>query len=135
MLSRIGVPVPEWKRAEGARDPNCAATMSPRGAACQFFPGSRRITPGVPENRREEHRKDCRIVPAKLDVESFDSDTRRHRKPYPVLRGGHQKRAGMFRVAAQPHKFCRTEPVMIGKRTRHDNLGPNPPQVGEKLGW
>ena len=41
----------------------------------------------------------------------------------------------MFRVAAQPHKFCRTEPVMIGKRTRHDNLGPDPPQAGEKLGW
>ena len=32
-------------------------------------------------------------------------------------------------------KFSRTEPVMIGKRTRHDDLGPDPPQAGEKLGW
>src|SRR5215213_244227 len=103
--------------------------MSPRGAACQLFPGSCRITPGEPENRREERRKKFRILPAQLDVESFDSDARRHRKPYPVLRGGHQKRTGMFRVAAKPHKFSRTEPVMIGKRARHDNLGPDPPQA------
>ena len=30
--------------------------------------------------------------------------------------------------------FSRTEPVMIGKRARRDDLGPDPPQAGEKLG-
>ena len=125
---------PEWKRAEGARDPNCAATMSPRGAACQFFPG---IRPSPADRRTGASSAgsaagSCqRSSTSKVSIPTRAAAGSRTQSFAVVTR----TRAGTLRVAAQPHNFSRAEPVMIGKRTRHDNFGPDPPQAGEKLGW
>src|SRR5215212_3739134 len=115
MLSRIGTPVPGWKRANGTREPNSAATMSLRGAACQFFPVENRAIVGGRENRREQLRQRHWIAPAKLDFKYFDPEAGRLRQPHPVFRGRHQKRAGALGITAQSGDFGRTEPVMIGK--------------------